>query len=324
MSSAPRSIAPRTKVFVRDDGVTLRVVEGFRQRVLSAPRASVRPKAEWNADDYEAAAEKKLRQSGTLLGELDRWGGSLDGASVLEVGCGAGIDSLLFGLHPVHRVVGIDLELPTNARNDLSQRTRRLTRRVLEKVGVQGGTDDVLRQRPVRFLAMDATRMDFPDASFDLLVSRAALEHVIPIEQALAEMARVVRPGGLLRHAIDPFFWLKGCHKDGLLDIPWAHARLRPGEFRRFVAETEGEAKAETRSRHLEGLNQLGLRQWRALFEAGPFEILDLREEPSALAQTVLEEHPDVPETVLDGVTTRDLVHSSIKVWLRNSGPQGA
>jgi hypothetical protein len=128
----------------------------------------------------------------------------------------------------------------------------------------------------------------------------------------------VVRPGGLLRHGIDPFFWLKGCHKRGLLDIPWAHGRLRPHEFRRFVAETEGEAKAEKRSRHLQSLNQLGLRQWRALFEASPFEILDWREEPSALAQTVLEEHPDVPETLLEGVTTRDLVHYSIKVWLRN------
>jgi ubiquinone/menaquinone biosynthesis C-methylase UbiE len=277
----------------------------------------VQPKAEWDAADYEAAAEKKLRRSRSLLRELDRWGGSLDGTSVLEVGCGAGIDSLLFGLHPVDRVVGIDLEFPLYAPDEWGERARRLTRRVLEKVGVEEGTEATLRQRPVQFVSMDATRMDFADGSFDLLVSRAALEHIIPIEQALGEMARVVRPGGLLRHAIDPFFWLKGCHKRGVVDIPWAHARLRPDEFRRFVAETEGKAKAERRSRHLETLNQLALRQWRTLFDAGPFEILDWREEPSALAQTVLEEHPDVPETLLEGVTPRDLVHSSIKVWLR-------
>ena len=317
MSSVPRAAAPRTKVFVRDDGVPLRVVEGFRQRVRSAPRNSVQPKAEWSEADYEAAAEKKLRQSRGLLGELDRWGGSLNGASVLELGCGAGIDSLLFGLHPVDRVLGIDLEFPLSAPDDWGERARRLTRRVLQKAGVEEGIEATLRQRPVRFLPMDATRMDIPDASVDLLVSRATLEHIIPIEQALAEMARVVRPGGLLRHGIDPFFWLKGCHKRGVVDIPWAHARLHPGEFRRFVAETEGEAKAERRSRHLETLNQLTPRQWRALFEAAPFEILDWREPTSAFAQTVLEEHPDVPATLLEGVTTRDLVHCSIKVWLR-------
>jgi SAM-dependent methyltransferase len=321
MSSVAGAAAPRTKVFVRDDGVALRVVEGFRQRVRSAPRDSVQPKRAWTAGDYESAAEKKLRQARGLLRELNRWGGTLDGASMLEVGCGAGIDSLLFGLHPVDRVVGIDLEFPLCAPDEWGKRSRRLARRVLEKVGVEEGIEATVRERPVQFLPMDATRMDFPDGSFDVLVSRAALEHIIPIEQALRETARVVRPGGLLRHRIDPFFWLKGCHGRGVVDIPWAHARLQPGEFRRFVAETEGEAKAERRSRHLESLNQLGLRQWRALFEAGPFEILDWREEPSALAQTVLEEHPEVPETVIDGVTTRDLVHRSIKVWLRNRGP---
>jgi hypothetical protein len=58
MSSAPGSTAPRTKVFVRDDGVPLRVVEGFRQRVRSAPKESVQPKADWSARDYETAAGK--------------------------------------------------------------------------------------------------------------------------------------------------------------------------------------------------------------------------------------------------------------------------
>jgi SAM-dependent methyltransferase len=316
MSSAPRAAARRTDVFVRDDGVALRIVDGFRQYVRAAPRESVQPKPEWTGADYDAAAEKKLGQSRSLLADLERWGGSLDGASVLEVGCGAGIDSLLFGLHPVDRVVGIDLDFPLTAADEWGERARRVTQRVLEKVGADG-LEATLRRRPVQFVPMDATRMDFPDASFDLLVSRATLEHVIPIGQALAEMARVVRPGGLLRHAIDPFFWLKGCHKRGVVDIPWAHARLHPGEFRRFVAGTEGEATAAKRSRHLETLNQLGLRQWRTLFEAGPFEILDWFEQPSAFAQSVLEEHPDVPETLLEDVTTRDLVHCSIKVWLR-------
>jgi SAM-dependent methyltransferase len=318
ISPAQHVAARRMKMFVRDDGSRLPVEEGFRERVLSAPRTSVQPKPEWTARDYEAAAEKKVRRSRGLVADLARWGGSLEGARVLEVGCGAGIDTLLFGLHPVERAVGIDLEFPLQQASERGERARRLTRAVLEKAGVMDGIDGAMRRLPVRFVPMDVTRMDFPDASFDVLVSRAALEHVIPIEQALSEMARVVRPGGLLRHGIDQFFWLRGCHKGGLVDLPWAHARLQPSEFRRFVAESEGDAKADRRSRHLETLNQLGLRQWRALFEAGPFEILDWREEESELARNLLEEHPEVSDTLLDGVTERDLVHSSIKLWLRN------
>jgi SAM-dependent methyltransferase len=311
------STAARPKVFVRDDGVPLRVVPGFRERVRSAPRDSVQPKADWGEAEYERAVAKKLRQSRNLLEELERWGGSLAGASVLEVGCGAGTDCLLFGLHDVERIVGIDLDFPLTRDDEWGERARRLTGLVLEQAGVEKGVEATLRERPIRFLPMDATRMDFADASIDWLFTRATLEHVIPIEQALAEMARVVKPGGLLRHAIDPFFWLKGCHKRGVVDLPWAHARLRPEEYRRFVALTEGEAAATKRSRHLETLNQLGVRQWRALFEAGPFEILDWFEQPSAFAEALLDEHPDVPETLLGDVAARDLVCCSIKVWLR-------
>jgi SAM-dependent methyltransferase len=298
----------------------LRIVDGFRERVLTAPRISVQPKPEWDANDYEAAAEKKLRGSRRIVDELERLGGSLAQSSVLEVGAGAGIDSLLLALHGVERVVGIDLDFPLFEEGERGERTRRLAHLVLEKVGVTEGIDDAFQRLPAWLVSMDATEMQFPDASFDLLISRAALEHVMPIDRALAEMARVVRPGGLLRHGIDQFFWLKGCHKGGLVDLPWAHARLSASEFRRFVAEREGERAAKKRSRHLTGLNQLGLRQWRALFEASPFEILDWKEEPSALAESLLREHPDVVETRLESVTPRDLVHASIKLWLRNRG----
>ena len=303
--------------FVRDDGVALRVVPGFRRHVLGAPRVSVQPKPEWGAADYEAATDKKLRGVRRVVRELEQWGGSLEGASVLEIGCGAGIDSLLLAMHPVHRVVGIDRDLPVNEPGDRGRRTRRLMQSVLDRSELSGEMDAVFARLPVELRTMDATRMDFADASFDVLVSRAALEHIAPIDRAIAEMARVVRPGGLVRHGIDQFYWLRGCHKGGLVDVPWAHARLGADDYRRFVAETEGEAVADRRSRHLASLNQLNLRQWHTVFEASPFEILDWKEEPSPLAEALLEDHPEVRETVVDGVTPADLVHASIKVWLR-------
>jgi ubiquinone/menaquinone biosynthesis C-methylase UbiE len=312
-----RAVADRT--FVRDDETSLQVVEGFRERVLSAPRVSVQPKPSWTADDFEAAAEKKLSGSRRLLGGLERCGDSLEGARVLDVGAGAGIDSLLLALHGAERVVGIDLDFPLLEDSDRGRWARRLTRTVLRRLGVRESIDDTFGRLPVELVCMDATRMSFADASFDLVVSRAALEHVRPIERGLAEMERVVTPGGLLHHGIDQFFWLKGCHKGGLVDLPWAHARLTADEYRRFVAETEGTRKAEKRSRHLTTLNQLGLRQWRALFEAR-FDVVEWKETRNELAAELLAEHPDVRETMLPGVTERDLVHSSIKVWSRSRG----
>jgi SAM-dependent methyltransferase len=49
-----------------------------------------------------------------------------------------------------------------------------------------------------RFAAMDAGALAFPDAAFDLVTFVDAAEHVLDIEAALAECARVLRPGGRL------------------------------------------------------------------------------------------------------------------------------
>lgn len=43
-----------------------------------------------------------------------------------------------------------------------------------------------------------AEQLDFPDASFDLVVSYLSLIDIDGMEQAVAEMARVLRPGGTL------------------------------------------------------------------------------------------------------------------------------
>ena len=43
----------------------------------------------------------------------------------------------------------------------------------------------------------DATAMPFPDDSFDSVVSCLMLHHIIDWERAVAEVARVLRPGGI-------------------------------------------------------------------------------------------------------------------------------
>ena len=48
----------------------------------------------------------------------------------------------------------------------------------------------------------DATRLDFPDAGFDLIFSSNVLEHIDDLPAALAEMKRVLRLGGLMIHTM--------------------------------------------------------------------------------------------------------------------------
>lgn len=313
-SNAETTTTPTT--FTRDDGREIRVVPGFRERALGY-RHAVTPKPGWSREDYAAAAAKKLRRFERLLAAVKRWRPDLAGARVLDVGCGDAANCLLMATQPVREVVGIDLYLPLLDASERSAPARRLADALAREAGVPGGAPEALSRLPLRLEAMDAGRMSFADATFDLLISRSAMEHLSPIERALDEMARVVRPGGLVHHSIDPFYWLRGCHKRGVVDIPWAHARLTDAEYRRFVAAREGVTRAAERSGRIETLNRLTLAQWRELIEAGPFEVLAWELEPSAFAREVLDEHPDVTETLLPGVTPADLVCGRINAWLR-------
>lgn len=54
------------------------------------------------------------------------------------------------------------------------------------------------RRRTLPFVAGDATRLPFADASFDAAVMSFGLRNVADVPRALRELARVVRPGGRL------------------------------------------------------------------------------------------------------------------------------
>lgn len=57
-----------------------------------------------------------------------------------------------------------------------------------------------------RVRTMSATALEFEDNTFDAVVSFHAMEHIPPVEQAIAEIARVVRPKGrvLLVYPAEP------------------------------------------------------------------------------------------------------------------------
>lgn len=107
---------------------------------------------------------------------LQRFGGRVDGARVLEVGCGRGAGTQLIiekfgGTH----VTAFDLD------EDMVARARR------RLAGLDG---------MVKLTVGDATAIDEPDASFDAVFDFGVIHHVPDWPLALAEIDRVLRPGG--------------------------------------------------------------------------------------------------------------------------------
>ncbi len=116
------------------------------------------------------------------------------GQRVLEIGCGAGAAACLFASGGA-RVTAIDI---TDQAVDL-------TRQAAEIVGL---TIDVRR--------MDAERMDFADASFDFVYTWGVIHHSHNTEAVVAEIARVLRPGGrvlcMVYNRDSLRYWLKGLY----------------------------------------------------------------------------------------------------------------
>lgn len=96
---------------------------------------------------------------------------------------------------------------------------------------------------PPKLLQMDAARMTFPDASFDLVYSYDVFEHIEDLSGAVSEVVRVLRPGGAACITLLPFSSEGGPHDYRTIgghrgDLPyWAHLRaehkdrVKPGAY---------------------------------------------------------------------------------------------
>lgn len=139
---------------------------------LTAPATTFPRQA---ADSYEQAMGRWSRRLAPLL---IRFGGVTDGDRVLDVGCGTG--SLIFALpENIASVAGID-----QSEAFISYaRARNIDTRIAFHQG-------------------DARVLPIGDASFDRALSMLVMQFIPDAPRAVAEMRRVVRPGGTVTAAV--------------------------------------------------------------------------------------------------------------------------
>jgi ubiquinone/menaquinone biosynthesis C-methylase UbiE len=102
------------------------------------------------------------------------------GGRVLEVGCGRGVAiPVLARLLRPRRLTGLDLD-PT----------------LLDEARAHADAEGIA----VELVPGDVRCMPFPDGAFDLVVDFGTCYHIARAAEALAEIARVLAPGGLFVH----------------------------------------------------------------------------------------------------------------------------
>lgn len=126
------------------------------------------------------------------------------GDRILDVGCGCGVDSLVAALltGPSGSVTGVDMNPDMLAR----------ARRNAEESGIDN----------VSFREADAENLPFDDGSFDVVISNGVLNLVPDKDKAVAEIFRVLKPGGHLMMA-DQFLVEESTKDVETLIDRWAH-----------------------------------------------------------------------------------------------------
>lgn len=173
----------------------------------------------WSADGYHPTG----RTPPTLARLYERW--VPQGANCLDVGCGDGRTSGLWLLGHGCSYLGVDISEPA------VEEARAL--------GLQAQVID------------DAASLPIPDGAYDVVVGVEVLEHLFLPLDALTEMARVLRPGGVLIVTVpNVAYWRRRLDlallgrwnplgDDRGVAEPWRDPHIRffnPGSMRRMVA----------------------------------------------------------------------------------------
>jgi ubiquinone/menaquinone biosynthesis C-methylase UbiE len=154
----------------------------------------------------------------------------LDGGRVLDVATGQGgfVHALTETLKSYTKIIGID----TDAQALETARSR-------------------FDQARVRFMYMDAERMDYPDASFGTVTISASLHHLANPPRVLAEMFRVLEPGGHLVVA--------EMHRDGRTEAQLTAVRIHHWAAQVDTALDVVHHKTFARQELIDGVQALGV-----------------------------------------------------------------
>ena len=123
--------------------------------------------------------------------------GNISGRKVLDIATGGGnfIKILMKSLKDYVEIVGVDTsqQAVSAAKNSFEQKN-------------------------IDFVQMDAMHLDFNDNNFDTVCISNSLHHLLNLSQVLAEMKRVLRPGG--------YYIISEMYRDGQKEPQLTHVRL--------------------------------------------------------------------------------------------------
>jgi SAM-dependent methyltransferase len=212
--SSVRRLAKRSRWLV----CAANVVDDQRSRLAARNGAVASTSGSTHSD---LSLEESLAYIDAVYGDYIHYGGlgpgEIEGAEILELGPGDNLGvALRFLGAGAARVIALD--------KFASVRDPEQQRDIYAEVDPSGLRKDPGRLRAIEGVAVEDAAAQLGGESFDLIVSRAVLEHLHDLDAAFASMDALLRPGGSMLHKVDfrdhGMFTGGGMHELTFLTIP--------------------------------------------------------------------------------------------------------
>lgn len=151
-------------------------------------------------------------------------------------------------------------------------------------------TDARVQRAGVRVIQMDATHLAFPDATFDLVYSFNAFEHLPSPDATFAEMIRVLRPGGVAYVSFTALRYSPhGAHMYKVIGVPYVTVLFDEQEVLAYL-RTQGLPDS------FPWVNEYSAERFRSLFHsrADTVDIVRYTETRNRWHVGVISEFPEV------------------------------
>lgn len=222
-----------------------RVIRRLATRTPETPGISVAHEVDREADSwfwnhYEWAAQQVIEFMGAA-------GLGLDGRDVADVGCGDGITDLGLVSHASpRRLVGFDVN-PVDIRHLLNR--------------AKANLDIESLPENLEFTPCEPDHLPAEDASFDVVVTWSAFEHIADPVSVLGEVRRVLKPDGTLFLQLFPFYHSQhGSHLEEWYPEGFIQYKKSPAEIRSEVlSRSANPGWAEYMLNEFEHLNKVTL-----------------------------------------------------------------
>jgi SAM-dependent methyltransferase len=163
---------------------------------------------DYGGDTPEAYSRWEYESGGAMFERHFEGRFPVEGSRLLDLGCGTGGKAAFYAERGPERLVAVDV---------LSENLEH-ARRFARSRGVE---------ERIEFTLADAARLPFSDGSFDGVTATDTFEHFADPPAVLAEIERVLRPGGRVLFYFTPHRSPLGSHLYDVVHLPWCHLVFR-------------------------------------------------------------------------------------------------